>query len=166
MLRCAPQPKAVQHLVASVASQGRFPVATGLSLCLYLNCATGRGESVPTGIGSPAPFGPAGEKGSAASEAGAALRGSTQLVALQKNGRWKGEGRAPSPFHSGVFTRLSGQGERGLKRPGQSNQANIGDLTTDFPEPITGQSKRASPSFPHEVSSPEPPRLINADRHR
>ena len=31
--------RARQHLVASVASQGRFPVATGISLCLYLNCA-------------------------------------------------------------------------------------------------------------------------------
>ena len=63
-----------------------------------------------------------------------------QRFTKTKVGRWKGEGRAPSPFHSGVFTRLSGQGERGLKRPGQSNQANIGDLTTDFAEPITGQS--------------------------
>ena len=34
----------VQHLVASVASQGRFPVATGLSLCLYLNCAPEAGK--------------------------------------------------------------------------------------------------------------------------
>ena len=34
----------VQHLVASVASQGRLPVATGISLCLYLNCEPEAGK--------------------------------------------------------------------------------------------------------------------------
>ena len=41
----------VQHLVASVASQGRFPVATGLSLCLYLNCAPEAGKESSGSLG-------------------------------------------------------------------------------------------------------------------
>ena len=37
--------------VASVASQGRFPVATGLSLCLYLNCAPEAGKESSGSLG-------------------------------------------------------------------------------------------------------------------
>ena len=36
---------------ASVASQGRFPVATGLSLCLYLNCAPEAGKESSGSLG-------------------------------------------------------------------------------------------------------------------